>query len=293
MKNNSIELVEKCYLNILNRKSDETGLKHFVTLLESNLLDESGLIKELKNSYEYKLTHPTELDPTKISVNERMRTDWNARAINDAKFAVRSVTSQTDEEFWNSGIVSMEQCLAFNTPLNDLIMQNKDAKDMKVLEIGCGVGRIVIPMSKIFGKVVGIDVSDKMVELAKEKTSKILNCEIFLNNGLDLSSFSENYFDFCYSIVVFQHVPEKQIIKNYIHDVYRILKNYSCFRFQVNGKNKISDGTTWNGISFSKDEIIEIAKMDNFKIIEMNMVAGSWEDGTIDYFTVTFQKLPN
>ena len=293
MKDISIEIVERCYLNILNRKSDETGLKHFVTLLESNQLDESGLIKELKNSYEYKFTHPTDLDPTTISTNERMRTDWNARAINDAKFAVRSVTSQTEEEFWNSGIVSMEQCLEFNTPLNDLIMQNKDAKDMTVLEIGCGVGRIVIPMSKFFGKVVGIDVSDEMIELAKEKTSKILNCKFFSNNGSDLSSFSENSFDFCYSIIVFQHIPEKEIIKNYIHEVYRILKNNSCFRFQVNGKNKITDGTTWNGVSFSKNEIIEIAKISNFKIIEMNTIIGSWEDGTIDYFNVTFQKLLN
>ena len=293
MKDISIEIVEKCYVNILNRKPDETGLKHFVGLMESNQLDESGLIKELKNSYEYKFTHPTELDPSKISVNERMRTDWNARAINDAKFAVRSVSAQTDEEFWDSGVTSMEQCLGFNTPLNDVIMQNKNPENMKVLEIGCGIGRIVIPMSKIFGKVVGIDVSDEMVELAKIKTSKIPNCEILSNNGSDLSSFSDNSFDFCYSIIVFQHIPKKEIIKNYVNDVYRVLKNNSCFRFQVNGRNKISDGTTWNGVSFSKDEIIEIAKINKFKIIEMNTYVGSWEDGTIDYFTVTFQKLPN
>jgi len=36
---------------------------------------------------------------------------------------------------------------------------------MRVLEIGCGVGRIILQMSEIFGEVIGIDVSGKMVEI--------------------------------------------------------------------------------------------------------------------------------
>ena len=58
----------------------------------------------------------------------------------------------------------------------------------------------------------------------------------------------------------------------------------------MNGKDKTTDGTTWNGVSFSKDEIIELAKTSKFKIIDMNITQGQWTDGTIDYFTVTFQK---
>ena len=290
LKNNNEEIVERCYLNILRRKPDEAGLKHFTTLLERSQLDEDALIEHFKNSYEYKLIHPTDLDPNQITVSERMRTDWNARTNYDAKFAVRAVTSQSEKEFWDSGVIAMEQCLAFNTTLNDLIMQDNDPTNMRVLEIGCGVGRIIIPMSKIFGKVVGVDVSDEMVKLAKEKTSNIPNCEIFQNNGSDFSFFSENSFHFCYSLVVFQHIPDKEIIKNYINEVHRVLKNNSCFRFQVNGRDKTTDGTTWNGVSFSKDEIIELAKMSKFKIIDMNITQGEWADGTIDYFTVTFQK---
>ena len=28
---------------------------------------------------------------------------------------------------------------------------------MRILEIGCGIGRLLIPMSEIFGQVIGVD----------------------------------------------------------------------------------------------------------------------------------------
>ena len=34
---------------------------------------------------------------------------------------------------------------------------------MKILEIGCGIGRLLIPMSKFFGESIGVDVSSEMV----------------------------------------------------------------------------------------------------------------------------------
>ena len=43
-QNNSQKIVERCYLNILRRKPDEAGLKHYTKLLESNEIDENGLI---------------------------------------------------------------------------------------------------------------------------------------------------------------------------------------------------------------------------------------------------------
>ena len=47
LKNNSEEIVERCYLNFLHRKPDEAGLKHFTRLLERNQIDEDKLIYEM------------------------------------------------------------------------------------------------------------------------------------------------------------------------------------------------------------------------------------------------------
>ena len=39
----------------------------------------------------------------------------------------------------------------------------------RALEIGCGPGRLMRPMSRHFGEIHGVDVSDEMIRLAREK----------------------------------------------------------------------------------------------------------------------------
>ena len=45
-QNNSQKIVERCYLNILRRKPDEAGLKHYTKLLENNEKDNFEKIEE-------------------------------------------------------------------------------------------------------------------------------------------------------------------------------------------------------------------------------------------------------
>ena len=169
MKNrNYKKIVERCYEEILGRKADKDGLNYFTNLLESNQLDENGLRQHFKQSREYKLSHPTDIDPSSISSDELMKSDWDARAKYDVQFSIRAVDSQTNKEFWDSGLADRELIIGDNTPRYDMIMQSRAPKDLKVLEIGCGIGRLLIPMARIFGKVVGVDVSSEMVKLGKE-----------------------------------------------------------------------------------------------------------------------------
>ena len=212
-----------------------------------------------------------------------MKSDWDARAKYDVQFSIRAVDSQTNKEFWDSGLADRELIIGDNTPRYDMIMQSRAPKDLKVLEIGCGIGRLLIPMARIFGKVVGVDVSSEMVKLGKEKILDIKNCEILQNSGSDLSFLEDNYFDFCYSFIVFQHIPEKSIVSKYIAEVSRVLKPKGIFRFQVRGitKTKPTKITTWDGVSFTSKEIHEYADENNFEVLEEN--SGG------EYFWLTFQ----
>jgi len=158
---------------------------------------------------------------------------------------------------------------------------------MEILEIGCGIGRILIPMSEIFGKALGVDISEKTIEVAEKYMKNISNCHVFNSNGSDLSMFDDNSIDFCYSYIVFQHIPEKEIIINYIREVARVLKSGCIFRFQVFGdtKWKPKKFDTWYGAHFSSEEIHNIAKENNFEVME--------ETGQDDqYYWITF-KLSN
>src|SRR6516165_9410620 len=82
---------------------------------------------------------------------EKMRQDWDARARENARHYVANGQEQwSDDEFFASG----EQAMA-NFILNDMIniCQGKDPQSMRIIEIGCGAGRLTRAFSKIFGEV--------------------------------------------------------------------------------------------------------------------------------------------
>src|SRR5215470_14925484 len=95
----------------------------------------------------------------------RMRRDWDRRARENAKYYVLTGTQQcSDEEFYRSGEVTVEEHIS-----NDLenICQGQNPGDMKVLEIGCGAGRITRALARRFGEVHAVDISPEMVRQAR------------------------------------------------------------------------------------------------------------------------------
>ena len=293
MDENSLkEIVRKCYLKYLNREPDSAGLEHFVTLMKTKQIDEKQLIEHVKNSTEYKsvhdvgtLSHPIEIDPN-TSTDFRMKKEWDARAKMDPLRAIVTDHSQNEDDFWRSGIDEIKSILGLGSSRFEKIVYQKDQKKMRVLEIGCGIGRLLIPTSRIFGQAIGVDVSSEMIHKGKKYVENLQNCQIFENNGIDLSEFSDNYFDFCFSFIVFQHIPEKKIVEKYISEVSRVLKPHCLFRFQVRGTitTKPQEITTWDGVQFSSDEIHKIAQVNNFEIIE----EGNEKD---EYYWLTFQLM--
>ena len=263
------ETVRRCYLKYLNREPDQTGFEHFVTLMKDGQIDEKSLIDTFKNSPEYKLSHPIEIEPD-TPVDIKMKKEWDARSKLDTLFVISTEHSENYEDFWQSGMDDIKSILDIDGSRFEKITHQKDPKKMRILEIGCGIGRLLIPMSESFGQVIGVDISSEMIHKGKKHLENIQNCQIFENNGIDLSEFSDNYFDFCFSFIVFQHIPEKKIVEKYISEVSRVLKPNCLFRFQVRGTitSKPNQITTWDGVQFTSDEIHKIAQVNNFEIIE-------------------------
>ena len=282
-ENNIYEIIKKCYLQYLNREPDDVGLKHYTHLMKTNQINEQELIKTFKNSPEYKLSHPIEIEPN-TPVEIKMKKEWNERTKMNPLFVIATDHSETEEDFWNSGIDECNDILGVNTERYQKIIENKETTNMNILEIGCGIGRILIPMRKIFGNVTGIDISSEMVLLGQKYVSDIPNCSIVENNGIDLSEFLDNSFDFCYSFIVFQHIPDKNVVEKYISEVSRVLKPNCLFRFQVRGiiDTKPNEITTWDGVQFTSNELHKIAKDNNFEIIEEG-------DDKDEYYWLTFK----
>ena len=247
-------------------------------------------INKFKNSFKYfdsHIFHDLLISKKEgKTVEEWMKTDWDVRAEKNAMYYIHSI-NENEENFWKSGFDDRDNILGMHNEIYSKIIKSKNPKNMEILEIGCGIGRILIPMGKIFGKVIGIDISKKMIELGDKYIQQTSNCKVFENNGSDLSMFSDNTFDFCYSFIVFQHIPDKEIIKKYIREISRVLKPNCIFRFQVKGiQGPMGDRNlnTWKGASFSSQEISYIAKNNQFKIINESGI-------NTQYYWITFKSI--
>jgi ubiquinone/menaquinone biosynthesis C-methylase UbiE len=104
--------------------------------------------------------------------------------------------------------------------------------DAVVLEIGCGIGRIMQHLAGSYREVHGIDISSKMVEQGARRLAHLPNAHFHHGNGYDLEPFADESFDLVYSALVFQHMP-KTIAYNYLLETKRVLRPGGLLSFQV------------------------------------------------------------
>ncbi|HWY47222.1 MAG TPA: methyltransferase domain-containing protein [Bryobacteraceae bacterium] len=190
---------------------------------------------------------------------EKMRADWDQRARENARHYVNTANTQwTDEEFFASG----ERTVAEEI-LTDMsnICQGKPPAGMRVLEIGCGAGRVTKALAKLFGEVHAVDVSGEMVRQAGEALRGHPNAFVYQNNGKDLTGVPEREFDFAFSSIVFQHIPSREVIENYVREVHRLLRPGALFKFQVQGDSTLQTrpDDTWLGVPFSERQAVDMA----------------------------------
>lgn len=204
---------------------------------------------------------PTELDP---SLLEKMRNEWDQRATQNARHFIATGNAEWNtEEFFNSGRLNV-----FFEILTDLgnVCQGKSAKDMNVLEIGCGAGRMTRALSEVFGQVYAVDVSGEMIARAKEALADQSNVHLFQNSGADLQVLGDVSIDFAFSYIVFQHIPSREVIYSYAREVNRLLRPGGLFKFQVQGAPATREKPdTWHGVHFTDRDAVEMANICGFE----------------------------
>ena len=111
--------------------------------------------------------------------------------------------------------------------LNDYTKEND-----KILDIGCGSGRLYELFKGKKIEYFGVDFAKKLIEIAKRKYLESENSEekpginhptFFPVNAL-LLPFDSNFFDKVFSIAVFHHIPSKQKRLEYLFEIKRVLK---------------------------------------------------------------------
>jgi ubiquinone/menaquinone biosynthesis C-methylase UbiE len=111
--------------------------------------------------------------------------------------------------------------------------QNSDQPlgQASVLDVGCGIGRILRPFSERFDSCIGIDINPQILAAAKDYI-KNENVKLIENDGLSIP-FDAYKFHFVYSGGVLQHIPDIKVILNYFYEGIRVLKVGGVLNFSV------------------------------------------------------------
>ena len=196
----------------------------------------------------------------------RLREAWDARARENAKHYIATLQPEwTDADFFASGEATVDGHI--RTDLEN-ICQGKDPQQMRILEIGCGAGRITRGLANLFGEVHAVDISGEMVTRAQQNLRDHPNAHIYQNNGMDLTPVpSAEPFDFAFSLYVFQHIPSYEIIESYISEVSRLLRPGALFKFQAQGSPlvEVNPEETWVGVPISQKKATEMGARHNFE----------------------------
>jgi ubiquinone/menaquinone biosynthesis C-methylase UbiE len=198
-----------------------------------------------------------------------MRREWDERARENARHYVATAqTNWSDEEYFESGRQNV-----YHEILTDMgnVTQGRDPRDMKVLEIGCGSGRITRALAEVFGEVYAVDISGEMIRQAKQALRDTPNAHVFQNSGCDLAVLNaplgDIQVDFAFSYIVFQHIPSREVIYSYVREVFRLLRPGGLFKFQVQGDATMltSPEDTWLGVPFSDKDAVKMAESCGFE----------------------------
>jgi len=117
---------------------------------------------------------------------------------------------------------------------------------LNILEIGCGIGRLLIELAKDRPDrtLVGLDASHDMIKEGRKYCKDHGNIQLYNTESRTVDSFPEQ--DFIFAFTVFQHIPDTQTVLDYVRLSGEILApGGDCF-FQLLRDDERPDADLWS-----------------------------------------------
>jgi SAM-dependent methyltransferase len=163
-----------------------------------------------------------------------MQRFWDRRAREDAFYFVDNRLSYRRpdlERFWTEGERDLDALLgSVGASLRP---------DDRVVEIGCGVGRLTRVLAARCAAVQAVDISPEMLRLARTHNPGLTNVQWRLTDGARLDGIPPGVCDACVSHVVFQHIPDPEITLGYVREIGRVLRPGGWAAFQISNDPRI------------------------------------------------------
>ncbi|MFN3604934.1 MAG: class I SAM-dependent methyltransferase [Leptonema sp. (in: bacteria)] len=171
---------------------------------------------------------------------------------------LKNNTSWDEQAKWYDKIVGEEGSYYHKEVIvPNLLKKLGEIKNKKILDLGCGQGFFCRILAKYHAQVVGIDLSKKLIELAKKYQQNQI--QYYVANSENLSFLDSNSFDFVISILSVNNI--KNITKTF-GEVYKILKRKGKFIFvTIHPCFRIPRQTHWG---YDENQKIQYRRIDRY-----------------------------
>lgn len=164
-------------------------------------------------------------------MSERVRRQWEALGASDPYWAVLTHADKKGgkwdkEQFFATGVVEI-------AGVEDKLASFGIAPGRALaLDYGCGVGRLTRALGERFTRVIGVDISQSMLDEARVANAAFPQLEFRRGNGADLAGVADASVDFIYSNIVLQHSPPENQ-RSLIREFCRVVAPGGAIVFQT------------------------------------------------------------
>lgn len=159
------------------------------------------------------------------------------------------------------------------------LVQDKEIKGKKVLDIGCGYGWFEVnTLKRGVKEIAGIEITKKDLETAKDNIKD--KRAIFKIAGALNLPFKDNYFDTVVAWEVIEHIPKNTENKMFM-EVSRVLKKNGAFFLSTpydSFFSKTLDPAYWlmGHRHYGTKKLTELGTKNNFKITKIFILGRFW-----------------
>jgi ubiquinone/menaquinone biosynthesis C-methylase UbiE len=201
-----------------------------------------------------------------IDYTKEVSDEWNKAGASENFRDYIAQGFPEENGFRESGKICVQRLSKY---IND---KNIYLKGKKILELGCGAGRMTEHLSKLVKWIFAVDISVEMISRLEERLDDRRNIKTLLNSDIGCC-VPDRYIDMVICDIVFQHNTIEEVYKLMELCKNKIINNgYFIFFIPIENEHKsekffLNNEVTLRMERWTKQEIIDMANKLDYKIV--------------------------
>ena len=131
----------------------------------------------------------------------------------------------------------------------------------RALEIGCGAGRLLRPLSRHFRELHGVEIAEDLLSRAREITRDLPQVRLHSSQGAALAGLADNTFDYVYSHDFLPRLENRPLVLDFLRETHRVLRVGGLARIELSGTH------------FTSLDVLDFAQTQGFQTLALQGAA--------------------